>query len=180
MKALYSAAWTVAVGVAAQIAAPGTACARDTLVLNVGMRSVTLAPAGAGVVSPQLDPSPAVDALKTDPVSSSAAAAAAVVPLIETEAAPGESVQLEIEDPRFDFPDDAACGDSCPPKPLNLQLLPREIMRNLDRYPVLDAVVTPVTTGVTVEPLEGLPPVTIAVKPAKIGRGSAVIAVTRF
>jgi hypothetical protein len=181
MKALYTTALTVVVGAAAQIAAPRTACARDTLVVNLGVRSVTLAPADVyPAVTPQADASTPLDALKSDPVRSSAAAAAAVVPLIETEAAPGETVQLEIEDPRFDFPNDAACGESCPPKPLNLQLLPREIMRNIDQVPVLDAMVTPVTTGVTLEPLEGLPPVTITVKPGKITRGGGVIAITRF
>ena len=182
MKALYSTALTVLVGAAAQMAAPGTACARDTLVVNVGMHSVALVPARAGeAIEPRAVPSqsPAVDALKSDRVSSGDAAAAAVVPLIETEAAPGESVQLEIEDPRFDFPSDLACGDTCP-KPLNLQLLPQALMRDLENYPVLDAVVTPVVTGVTVQTLEGLPPVTITVKPTKIAQGSGLIAVTRF
>ena len=190
MKALYSAAWTAVVSVAAQIAAPGAACARDTFVLNVGMRSVAFVPGAARKAAPAA-PSPALppavlpsealptalEALKDSPLRSSAAA---VVPWIETEAAPGETVQLEIEDPRFDFPNDEACGDNCPPKPLNLQLLPREIMRNIDEVPVLDAVVTPVTTGVTLETLEGLPPVTITVKPTKLARGNGVVAVTRF
>jgi len=181
MKALYSTALTVLVGAAAQMAAPGTACARDTLVVNVGMRSVALVPGRGEAVEPQAvqSQSPADDALKSDRVSSGDAAAAAVVPLIETEAAPGESVQLEIEDPRFDFPSELACGDTCP-KPLNLQLLPQALMRDLENYPVLDAVVTPVVTGVTVQTLEGLPPVTITVKPTKITQGSGLIAVTRF
>jgi hypothetical protein len=176
MKALYSAALTMVVGVVAQIAAARPACARDTLVVNIGLRSMSLVPVSVAEAAG----STGLDALKPDPVSSGAAAAAAVVPLIEPEAAPGASVQMEIEDPRFDYPNDAACGDSCPPKPLNLQLLPQEIMRNIDQVPVLDAVVTPVTTGVTLETLEGLPPVTITVKPTKITRGSGVIAVTRF
>ena len=62
-----------------------------------------------------------------------------------------------------------------------ITLLPEALLRNLGEVPIVgDVLVTPVTRGITVAPLDGLPEVTLKVKPTKFARGDGLVVISRF
>jgi hypothetical protein len=77
---------------------------------------------------------------------------------------------------------EASCDRACElSSSSEVSLLPKVVMRTLVAMPVVGTyVITPVTTGVTVAPVEGLPALTFAVKPTKIAQGSGRVARARF
>jgi hypothetical protein len=61
-----------------------------------------------------------------------------------------------------------------------INLLPEAIFEKAEALPVLGMFVLPVTKGVTLDPGQGLPAITFAVKPTKITRGNGLVAIARF
>jgi hypothetical protein len=61
-----------------------------------------------------------------------------------------------------------------------IDLLPQLVFDELEDLPVLGAFVLPVTKGMTIEPGDGLPTLTFALKPTQIRRGSGLVAIARF
>jgi hypothetical protein len=61
-----------------------------------------------------------------------------------------------------------------------IDLLPEVVFAKMEELPVLGVFVIPVTKGMTLDPGQGLPVVTFAVKPTKITRGSGLVAVAHF
>jgi hypothetical protein len=205
MKAVMTGCLSVALGLAGSLAAPSEACAGDTTVAK--MTTETAQPAAksaakSGAKSARktakrphakgararasaalLDPVPAP---VVDP-HTAAGAALAPAGAVSAPAAQDPATLLDVDETT------AAGEDGCkrdgdserPPQCLErpkseIELLPEVILKNIVDTPVLGAFVTPVTEGVTFETVEGLPSVTVLVKPTKITRGSGLVAVGTF
>ena len=79
------------------------------------------------------------------------------------------------DDPGLDGMCENECGFA-----QEFNLLPELIFEKFEKMPVLGLFVMPMTKGLTVEPSEGLLSVTFAVRPTRIARGSALVAIARF
>jgi hypothetical protein len=193
MKAFNTVISCASLGVAAVFGTPSTACARDTSVAGASLTGSALAGAArlastqatrgiakADPLPPRLRPSPSDVSGVVAAANSGAAEAAAA-------AAADASANLLDETPedvaaRTQAKSDGACAEDCQLKPAtDITLLPQTILRNLGDMPIVgDVLITPVTTGYTIVPAEGMPAVTFTVKPTKITRGSGLVAVARF
>lgn len=84
-------------------------------------------------------------------------------------------------DPSDDVKVDKLCGDDPQCGTLHqIDLLPEVVFEKMEELPVLGVFVIPMTKGMTLDPGEGLPVVTFAVKPTKITRGSGLVAIAHF
>ena len=99
--------------------------------------------------------------------ASSAGSAGNIEPHVDLDASDDVKVDTLCENPQ--------CGTVH-----QIDLLPAVIFEQLEELPVLGLFVIPVTKGVTIDPGEGLPRLTFAVKPTKISRGSGLVAIARF
>jgi hypothetical protein len=175
MKALDRGCLSVALGLVGTLMAPSTACARDTAVAEKTAHHVATTHTHAAATVEPLAPSVAdVSALNGDR-EAPASAAPSIEPI-----KPG-AVQVDIMK-RDAAPVEASCDSACElSSSSEISLLPKVVMKTLVEMPVVGTfLITPVTTGVTVAPVEGLPALTFAVKPTKIAQGNGLVAIGRF
>jgi hypothetical protein len=87
--------------------------------------------------------------------------------------------QLDLE-LRDDLNADQLCANPQCGTVQQIDLLPELVFEKLEDLPVLGAFVLPVTKGMTIEPGDGLPTLTLALKPGQIRRGSGLVAIAHF
>jgi hypothetical protein len=173
MKALDLGCLTSALGLVGTLLAPSVACARDTTAEKAAHRRPA-APAMATV-----NPLPHSAADLAAVAGGGAGAAASAAPATE----PVDPAPVRVDITKRDAaPVEASCDEACElSSSSELSLLPKVVMKTLVEMPVVGTfLITPVTTGVTVAPVEGLPALTFAVKPTKITQGSGLVAIGRF
>jgi hypothetical protein len=173
MKAFDLGCLTSAFGLVGILMAPSTACARDT-----------------AVAEKTAHPVPTTHALATvEPLARSAAhvagwAGGGTAPANAAPSAePIHPDPLRVDVTKRDAaPAEASCDRACElSSSSEISLLPKVVMRTLVGMPVVGTfLITPVTTGVTVAPVDGLPALTFTVKPTQIAQGSGLVAVGRF
>lgn len=187
MNALELGCLTSALGLVGTLVAPATACAHDTTVAEKARgttathATATAEPLAPSVVSTATEiaglagggglPVPST----TTPVTTAPASAA---PANGADTAPVRVDITKSDEP----PAEASCDKDCElSSSSEIKLLPQVVMKTLVEMPVVGTfLITPVTTGVTVAPVEGLPALTFAVKPTKITQGSGLVAIGRF
>jgi hypothetical protein len=174
MRTLYVGCLTLASSVAGHLATPAKACGHDTFAAERAR------PAWPDAVS-------SLPAHAVDPHSSRMPALVDVPAEVHAlEGASDDPATTAGRDPHqvdLDESDDVVLDDMCVKQcgtVQNINLLPGVIFEQMAALPVLGAFVVPVTTGVTIEPGQGLPALTFAVKPTKITRGSGFVAIARF
>jgi hypothetical protein len=87
-------------------------------------------------------------------------------------------VDLDSSD---DVKPDKLCGEDPQCGTIHkIDLLPEVVFDTMEELPVVGLLVIPMTKGMTIDPGEGLPALTFAVKPTKITRGSGLVAIGHF
>jgi hypothetical protein len=182
MNALELGCLTSALGLVGSLVAPATACAHDTTVAEKARGTTathaiaTAEPLAPSVVSTATEIAGLAGGGELPvPVTTAPASAA---PANGADAAP---VRVDITK-SDEAPAEASCDKDCElSSSSEIKLLPQVVMKTLVEMPVVGTfLITPVTTGVTVAPVEGLPALTFAVKPTKITQGSGLVAIGRF
>jgi hypothetical protein len=153
--------------------APSTACARDTAAAKSAAHAVPTTHAVA-TAEPLARSATDVAGLADGGVAPANAA-----PSTDPLAAGPMRIDITKRDAT---PSEASCDRACElSSSSEVSLLPKVVMRTLVAMPVVGTYfITPVTIGVTVAPVEGLPALTFAVKPTKIAQGSGLVAIGRF
>ena len=197
MKAFVTGCLSVALGLAGSLAAPSEACASDTTgaktTTETAQTKAKTKPTRKSSKRPHAKPARAraaaalrepVPAPVVDP-HTAAGAAWAPAGAVSAPAATNPAALLDVDEAKgkdgCQNHGDAQRPPECLERPKSeLELLPEVLLENITDTPVLGAFVTPVTEGVTFETAEGLPSVTVLVKPTKITRGSGLVAVGKF
>lgn len=172
MKALELGCLTSALSLVVALA-PSMACARDTHVVKKTAHAAH-ASRSAATVKPLVPAS----AEATGLTGGSAVSASTV----SESALPSTTGPVRVDITKSDPPAEASCDKDCElSSSSEISLLPKVVMRTLFEMPVVGAfLITPVTTGVTVAPVDGLPALTFTVKPTKVTQGSGLVAIGRF
>jgi hypothetical protein len=174
MKALLTGSFALAVGMAGLVA-PSRAGAHDTAGAEFA-RSRSRAAVVAATSAAPLDPLPSSGLPAVADVAASASTAGAEPTAGSREANPKAQVDLDASD---DVNIEELCEKQCGTVQ-KINLLPEAIFERAQALPVLGLFVVPLLSGVTVDPGQGLPPVTFAVKPTRVTQGNGLTVIGRF
>jgi len=171
MRRMFARSWTIAVAVSIHLAASDAARADDVAATS------SSSPAATERSSGELNR----DLLRSGLFTLGASYLPALVVAIESDVDADQHLYAPVVGPWLDLSNREGCEAECSGETVNEVLLATDgVFQGLGALQILGSFIQPETHAVTVSEAEGSPAISFRVQPAKLRRGSGLIAIGNF